>query len=206
MWNAQAIMARVQHAVNAGVYAGAIEAARTVREDMGGTGGTRDSGVLGSSRNSYTSSAPGGPPGVRSGNLRNSIDAMSPEELGTPSRAAYGTNVAYGRHLEFGAYPRAKAGKYLTIPLHGKAESALIRAGGSVRNIPGLFFIRTMKGQLFLARKYGGKRARVELWFILKKSVRIAARPWAFRPVTVHRERILAAIHNRAHEVMGVPG
>lgn len=204
-WNRDVIRERVRRAVGDGLLAGAQEAVITTREDMGGSGGgVTAAGTIGSARNTYRSSPAGGPPGVRTGHLWRSIEAVGPDELGS-LRAAYGTNVPYGRHLEFGASPRGH-GKYLAIPLHGKAQAAYIRAGHSVRAIPKLFPIRTMRGQLFLARKYGGARARVELWFLLRRSVRIPARPWAQRPVTVHADRIMAAIHQASRAAMGGRG
>ncbi len=47
-------------------------------------------------------SAPGSPPNIQTGHLMRSIGYA----VKAPMRAAVGTNVAYGRHLEFGA-PRA---------------------------------------------------------------------------------------------------
>ena len=119
-WNPEKFQARLVAAANAGLTAAAAHIAGEAKRNMGSEGG----GVLGrggrvirnfqgrkigqrpkltrTGRQRYVSAPPGAFPGVRLGNLRRSLTHVTPEELGTPLRAAYGTNVDYGRHLEFG--------------------------------------------------------------------------------------------------------
>ena len=127
-------------------------------------------------------SQPGQFPASQSGNLRNKITSEP------ASWAVYrvGTNVTYGKHLEFGAHPRAKKGKYLTVPMNYEA-SRLLKTAGSVRNIPGLKIIaRTRRGWLLgfkagTSRVVRGKTSKVrntKALFALVPDVTILPRPW----------------------------
>ena len=71
-----------------------------IRESMPGPGAAVIQGTGGDTgiRARYVASTPGSPPGVRTGQLRNSITNGSVGRL----RWASGTNVAYAKHLEFG--------------------------------------------------------------------------------------------------------
>jgi len=85
-WNGDAIGEAVRGAVNAAVTTAAASfadtAARSLPVDRG-------FGVR---------SKPGDPPNNQTGNLRNSIGFTK----ATDQKAWFGTNVMYGRHLEFG--------------------------------------------------------------------------------------------------------
>lgn len=115
-WTADQWKASAIPALNQGLTAAAAVMANQAVENFGSEGG----GVLGSGHKidpatgkrkgklyrrgkaRYIPSPPGSFPGIRTSNLRNSIAFVSPESLGTPLHAAYGTRVKYGRHLEFG--------------------------------------------------------------------------------------------------------
>lgn len=123
-------------------------------------------------------SLPGNPPNSQTGHLRNSVTAVHPRDLGIPLTAAFGTNVKYGRYLEFGASPRGNP--YLTIPIHPEAKRAS-RRGQSARSFR-LRFVKT-KNAALLVKDVPGRHARMEVWYVLKRQVRIAARPWLLRSV-----------------------
>lgn len=143
-------------------------------------------------------SAPGSPPGVDTGTLRNSITFASPESLGTNLRAAFGTAVHYGRHLEFGAIIRPKNSKWLTVPVDRGLAQTMARKGftGSVRSIPGLKYIPPAKGANNGGRLVLESSVRVNVRgpkkktrgvsagktvFVLKKQATIKAHPWIRR-------------------------
>ena len=145
--------------------------------------------------NGPSPSPPGSPPGHDTGQLSDSIAYCSPESLGTPMRAAFGTSKMYGRHLEFGAIVRPRTAKALAIPVDRAAVQTLNRAGNRVRNIPGLIFIKSHKSGTIgvLANK---DRLRVHVrglksksrsvpagsvMFVLRKQSVIQPRPWILR-------------------------
>lgn len=158
-------MRHVRRAAESGLYAGATLAAdRAVRNFGRNHGGVP--------------SLPGSPPNSQSGLLRNSVTAVHAKDLGIPLAAAYGTNVPYGRYLEFGANP--KGNPWLTIPVHPQAKRAS-RRGQSARSFP-LRFVKT-KNAALLVKDVPGKHARMEVWYVLKHEVKIAPRPWLLRAV-----------------------
>lgn len=186
----RAVLAR---AVDRGVGRAAIvfeAAAKTAIRNTGGAG-------VGGGKVWNKPSHPGGFPASQSGRLRNSI---------TSERASWavyrvGTNVAYGKHLEFGAHPRAKRGKYLTVPMNYEA-SRLLKRAGSVRNIPGLKIIaRTRRGWLLgfkagTSRVVRGKTSKVrntKALFALVPDVTILPRPWLL-PTKVSKANQAAAL------------
>ncbi len=95
-----------------------------------------------------------------------------------------GSNLIYARVHQEGATIRAKK-SYLTIPLHFKARqvakgAGATRYGGNVRNIS-LFTLKTKKGRLFLVqsvKQRGSKKRKLIFWYMLKKQVKIPARPF----------------------------
>lgn len=189
-WTPERFLETIRVAANGAAKAGAEVAADHARRSMGGGAAEKR---FGHTRDSYTSSPVGGYPGVRSGHLRRSITAVGTEVTGRDGLAAYGTNVRYGRTHEFGAVIRPKRGKLLAIPLSGLAQSLLIRAGGNVRNIPGLRLIRGKKN-LLLVLDVGGRKARTELLFALVPSVTVPARPWAMRSARESAPRMVEAM------------
>lgn len=160
--------------------------------------------------NGPSPSAPGSPPGNDTGLLHNSIRFVSPESLGTNLKAAFGTAVPYGRHLEFGAVISAKNTKYLPVPVDRALAATMRRrsskglssglfgysGGSSVRSIPGLKYIPPAKGANNGGRLVLESSARVNVRgpkkktrgvsagktvFVLKKQVTIKAHPWIRR-------------------------
>lgn len=119
-------------------------------------------------------SLPGEPPGLDTGTLARSVNVTEPENLSI----RVGTDLPYGRHLEFGAVVTAKKAKYLTIPLN-RAAKMMRRRNTTLRSVAGLFpLIRPGKTPLLARRKVRGKDKTIEPMFALKKTVRIEARPW----------------------------
>lgn len=169
------IIEAANHGLTQAAMVGADAAVRSFGRDHGGV-----------------PSQPGQPPHSQSGHLRSSI-AFTP---GRNLRAAFGTNVLYGRYLELGATPRAKRAKHLAIPLNRKARRLLVGAGGEVRNISGLRFVPSKRPGVggFLVRQSGGRRGvRTEYLFVLKSSVRIRPRPWLKRAALLSRSQMRAA-------------
>lgn len=183
--------------------------------------------------NGPSPSSPGSPPGHDTGHLSRSIQAASPQALGTPGRAAFGTAVEYGRHLEYGAIIRPKTKKYLAVPVNRRLFGALQRkantaAGAkgftfSVRNIPGLKYIPPGRksnpnygGKLVLAKSVkthvrGYKRSsKTEpvgtTAFILLKQVRVQPRPWILRTATIYRVDAERAFIDAASKRMRASG
>lgn len=99
---------------NAGLTAAAAVGASYAASKMGTEGGGQLVGgkVINVKRGSkpvrakgkarYVASPPGTYPGRRTGHLTRSVMSVSPERLGTPLHAAYGTATRYGRFLELG--------------------------------------------------------------------------------------------------------
>lgn len=195
-WNAGAAKALLIKAMNAGLTAAAEVAANQAERSFGSDHG----GVP---------SAPGSPPNSQTGHLRNSIAYCSPDALGTPLRAAYGTNVAYGRHLEFGAVIRPKSVKYLPVPINLPARLMLRRLGGFGVGVVGslrtqnLMMIRPKgKPAMLVEKTPTGRIKKNGAAFVLKKSVKIAARPWAKRAGIDAASQMKAAAQYAAAQVM----
>lgn len=164
-WDGDGFLRHVRSATNDAVFAGALVCADQAVRNFGRAHG----GVP---------SLPGKPPNSQSGHLRNSVTAVHSKDLGIQLAAAFGTNVKYGRYLEFGANPKGKP--YLTIPIHPDAKRAS-RRGQSARSFR-LRFVKTKK-QALLVKDVPGRHARIEVWYVLKRQVRIAPRPWLLRSV-----------------------
>lgn len=145
-------------------------------------------------------SKPGGAFNSQSGHLSRSITHASPKQLGKPLTAAAGTNVFYGRVLEFGKTIRAKGGA-LVFPIN-KAAERFARTGNQGRHSAHmrgvlnalkfkytgkrrLVWLPTKKGGVIIgvmdSGGKGGKGARFllnEPMFLMVKRVTIAPRPW----------------------------
>lgn len=120
-WKGDAWMRAVIPSLNRGLTAAVtVMADQAVRNFGTEGGGVRGSGsridvqtgkFLGQLRRKrarsrdYIAAPPGKFPGVRTSLLRNSVRGVSPERMGTPLHAAFGTAVKYGRYLEFGWIP-----------------------------------------------------------------------------------------------------
>lgn len=95
--------------------------------------------------------------------------------------ARVGTNVAYGRYLEYGAHPKPINGLKLAIPLHRRAKLAYATYGTArkVAVANGLFFVRgknKKNGNGALVKKK--KDGTLEAWFAIVDSTTIRPRPW----------------------------
>ncbi len=152
-------------------------------------------------------SKPGAYPNSQTGRLRNDINVA---KLG-PKTAAVGTATEYGRHLEFGANPKAKNVKYLTVPLNRKAALARRRLG-TIRSLK-LDYRPPAGGKRggnyggVLGKTIGkGPRAKFEPWFALYKSVRIAPRPWLRRSWRENRTQVIARGNTEFRKAMARRG
>lgn len=127
-------------------------------------------------KTSWFNPAPaGGPPGTVTGNLRQSIQSTNPER----GVARVFTNYTHARVHEFGPMIiRPKNKKYLTIPMNVRA--AQMRANTKDLRTQNLIFVRGRHpGKAYLYETRGkGKNARSELMFVLKKFVKMPARPF----------------------------
>ncbi len=125
----------------------------------------------------YNPSAPGQPPNINTGNLRNNTVASKAKNM----RCAVGTPVKYGLYLENGATITPKNVKFLPVPIG--PEGSRFRAShlGSLKGT-GLTLIPRKGKPALLVREVGkgSKRtgARIEPLFVLLPSVRIQPRPW----------------------------
>lgn len=135
-------------------------------------------------------SAPGQPPGQETGQLKQSITYNL-----TGAKARIGTNLVYGRWLEYGvAAITPKNGRALAVPVNQTAKR-LQRRGIVADAITGLFkraglrslgvdfaFVkRPGKPPLLIEKTATGKLKTNGAIFVLKSVVRLAARPWALR-------------------------
>ena len=136
----------------------------------------------------YQPSPVGSTPGTVTGNLRRSITA-TPAKNG---RAIVGTNVKYARVQELGGVLKPTTSKYLTIPVN--VAAAKMRATTASLRTQSLTFRKGRHpGVAFLFRTTKGKNARSELMFVLKRFVRIPARPF-MRPAATSKENQSAMV------------
>jgi len=125
----------------------------------------------------HTSSAPGTPPNVQTGRLRNSIAVQK----SGPLIRRVGTNLPYGRIQEFGGTITAK-GKYLLVPIGVQGKNALRDSGGNIRSLNLMLIKRAGRPPLLCqgSSKLRGKgRGSVTPLFVLLPRVTLQARPWA---------------------------
>ena len=116
-------------------------------------------------------SAPGQPPGTRSGQGRHSITyALAGRVL------SVGTNLIYLGFLHFGGVIRPRKAKALTIPIAPEAE------GKRARDFDNTFILKPKPGDPqsagIIMQKIGDGPNDIRPLFALRKSVRIAPRPW----------------------------
>ena len=115
---------------------------------------------------------------VRSGRLAGSIAGRVVKSSGYVavklSAGGGGDDVKYAATHEYGAEIRPKKSKWLTIPVHDELKTAAgVGRVPSARDIPGLTFAQSMKGQPLLVHQITG-----EVWYILRKRVEIPERPY----------------------------
>lgn len=172
-WNIEGFKAQLNTAVVAGLDAAGI----TLQRDMTLIIGRNHGGVA---------SAPGQPPNSQTNRLRSSIRTTRGNDLSV----SVGTNVAYGRHLEYGVTIRAR-GKLLAIPMSKEAR-AMTAQGIKPRSIINAFsfdksrplrWIKTKSGGVLIVREHrgtsrAGKGKRSEPLFLLSAKSVIKPRPW----------------------------
>lgn len=171
----------VVHALNRGVGAAASRLASGMRSIMS-TGAPR------------TSSAPGTPPNVQRGQLRNSMQSTPGRGL----RAFAGTNVKYGRILDRGGTIYPKNARMLAVPLgpEGRRASELVGNNG-IRSL-NLVPAKNRSGTIFLKRPGKGG----EFLFKLQKSVHIRERPWAMPAVRASSRAMVATFARVARQTI----
>jgi phage gpG-like protein len=108
-----------------------------------------------------------------------------------------GVTVKYARIHEFGGTITPKKAQYLAIPMAAAKTGTGVSRYESPRQVPGLFVFKSKAGNLLLARREG-KKGKLKLFFVLKKSVKIPARPYlgpavnAIKPTV--KDRLMAAV------------
>lgn len=132
------------------------------------------------SRNSPPSQ-PGDFPAHDQSHLRNSIAFASPESLGSPLHAAFGTAVHYGRTLEFGAVITPKKSKLLKVPL----DRQLARQ--AERNNWKLTMVRPEGKNPLLGISQKGVFRPI---YVLVPKVVLKPRPWIVRSAEMARARM----------------
>lgn len=162
----------VTEATDEGLYAAGLRLEDAVRRGFGtGHGGT--------------SSSAGGFPNTQTGQLRASVTTVKGRGI-----TWVGTNVMYGRWLNWGASIRPR-GKALGIPLTSAAKTLLRQSGGSVqaaidmlKSRGKVFFKQSASGVLVILDYAAGSRRRAgtrsgDAWFLLtNKTIHLAPRPW----------------------------
>lgn len=197
-WNIDDLKRALGPAVDAGVSEMALVLADAAARSMG-----RDHGGV--------PSAPGMSPNSQSGHLRNSIVYVTPGRLGTPGRAAVGSNAPYARILEQGGTIFPKSVKYLPVPINKAAKKMLNAtsdrgAGGvgpqsSLRRFKLQLIVKDGKAML-LEKTATGKIKKNGAAFVLKKSVRIKPRPYLVPALTTARADMEKAFVDAASSVL----
>lgn len=96
-WEGDQFVKDLEQAANKGLTVAAQVGADAAVRGFSKTSG-RVVGKTKTGRNKYVAARPGDPPGIRTGNLRNSVASTKGENL----RALIGSNIEYGLHLERG--------------------------------------------------------------------------------------------------------
>lgn len=138
-------------------------------------------------------SSPGSPPNVQSGNLRGSLDWVyrSSGNWHAVTVSAGGEMAPYARIQERGGTIYAKNAGALTIPVNAQAKAASAR-GQSARNINGLFLVNRPGGTGLLAKKSPGHNGGLDVWYLLRKSVTLPARPFMKPGLDSSHDQIVA--------------
>lgn len=154
-----------------------------VREGLGRAGAALDRQIRINLNANASPSAPFDFPGKDTGQSGRSISYAVVGD----DRVRVGTNLAHLRHLEYGYTARGN----VTVPLTPEAKR-MRRRHRTLRERNDLVFIKTPRAA-FLVKNVGGKNARTEFLFVLKKSVTVRPRPWARRSLDMAREKIATA-------------
>lgn len=162
--------AAFQRAVDSGVSRAAIALAAQMQVSLSGA----------------SPSAPGTPPGVRTGTARRSIFS----QMRGPGYAVAGTNLRYMRIHEFGGTIHPKRAQYLAVPIGEAGRQASRRVAGNIRAL-------NLKYRPPKARGRNGGTlcdpATGQALFVLLKSVTLPRRPWAMPSVRRAKSRMQAA-------------
>lgn len=165
-WKAPELAAKLDKAVAAGLRGAAEEMTNRTRMSL--------------NRLTIGSPSPvGSPPNRQTSNLYRGI-TWAQDANGT--RVGVLKNVKYAAIQGFGGKITAKGRGLLPIPIHPLAKQRA-RMGRGPRSFPFLVLVRNRKGKLMLIRNVGGRNARAEIYYILKKTVVLPARPF-FYPQT----------------------
>jgi phage gpG-like protein len=194
-FNRQKIVARVQKAVDAALYAGASSLETNIRESLKRQNSSISAGGI--------PSAPGEPPATGTGRLSGSIVAIKADDW-TETKPHYrvGTNIKYAAIQEYGGRIAAKKGKFLAVPLGVDGRRAAREAKGvSLRNLK-LTLLR-VKGKLLLVRFAGKARAAMKPLFILLKSVILPARPYMRPAYAVAKGQIKIRVELAIKDALG---
>lgn len=154
-----------------------------IRDGLGAAGATLEREIRTNLNTNSSPSAPFDFPGKDTGTAGRSIS----HAVVSDQTVRVGTNLEYLRHLEHGFYAKGN----LTVPLTPAARR-MRRQHGSLRERQDLQFVKT-KRAAFLVRQVGGRNARTEFLFILKKSVTVQPRPWARRSLKMAENRVADA-------------
>ena len=136
----------------------------------------------------------GSPLKVRTGRLRSSITNLV-QRVGNVIIGIVGTNVRYGAIHEFGGVIRPKSSKYLAIPLDAAKTPSGVARGGP-RSFQNTFVRKTQAGNLIIFGKPNPGAKEAEPLFILKKFVRIPARPYMRPALEENAENIRQLFRN----------
>ncbi len=197
-WHGEEMMRKLIPSLNAGLTAAAAQMANQAVVNFGRDGNP---------------SKAGGVPGIVSGGLRQSVRHASPETMGTPLRAAFGTSSKVGRWMEFGV--TAKPGKALAIPVDPEAARKIGTldangfGSGSLRNNPNLVYIPIHRSGSVETVGVLANKSKLRVWrkaknaskglppgsviYVLRK--RVAARPWIWKAALESRTRANASFH-----------
>ena len=168
-----------ERAIAAGIVAGLDAASQVIAGEMKRGFSRTGRGIA---------SAPGTPPSVQRGGLRNSIAVA---KSGALSRRV-GTNLPYGRIQEFGGTIRARGGA-MVVPI-GPAGRRLAESGVRLRSLD-LWTLRR-PGKAPLLVKIDAAKGSITPLFALVPSVTLPARPWA-RPALSRSSPRMGAAFNR---------
>ncbi|MEM6259678.1 MAG: HK97 gp10 family phage protein [Planctomycetota bacterium] len=195
--NRKSIDAALQRGMANGLEAAATHYQSRVKQAMSKHASNRGNGG--------SASPPGTPPGVRSGNLRRSVQIDRSQNKGPRPRVRVGTNVEYAPIHEFGGTIAAKGGG-LAVPIHPDAKRASEQGRGP-RDFADLIFIPRAGKPPLLVRDTGGQW---DIMYVLPKRVILPARP-VWRPTFKRELKTIKAIIRRGVDaaldrVAGLPG
>jgi phage gpG-like protein len=120
----------------------------------------------------------GSPPSVQNDTL--SLGIRHFHARGSNVAYVHTSNAVYARIQEFGGVINAKPGKFLPVPVSQAARRVRANTKGPSLRSSGtpMRIVRTKTGKLMLVRDLGGRSARTEVLFVLKRQVRMPARPY----------------------------